>query len=178
MIVPVLVPSPQGDLTKTHHKAQPPHELSTPFHCFYHPCTLGKIPSKGVGSILLQFALPIKCQITSPQQALVVNQWKQSFFLISLHTGRAGQKHPSNSNIMAEPIGGFWSSPLPPSSGLVFTPLICPLLNIVSMLVHQYLTVYSIGLWSHKQTSMHVYCRDSPGSKSLQTGLPRAGNSQ
>ena len=25
--------SPRGDLTKNHHKAQPPHEISTPFHC-------------------------------------------------------------------------------------------------------------------------------------------------
>ena len=24
---------PKGDLTKTHHKAQPPLEVSTPFHC-------------------------------------------------------------------------------------------------------------------------------------------------
>ena len=64
-----------GDLTKIHHKAQQPHEVSPHSTALtrwlYHPFSLAKKPSNYLK----------KCQVLSTQLFVVVDWWKHPLFL-------------------------------------------------------------------------------------------------
>ena len=56
-----------GGLTETHRKAQLPHKVSTPFHCFHQMILPSLFTSRD------PLILPEKCQITSSQPLLVLD---------------------------------------------------------------------------------------------------------
>ena len=84
---------PWGNLTKTHHKAQPPHEVSTSlFHC----CLLS------LDDITISFHYQKSPQITSKSVKLHLHNHFRGRLVKTLlildsdydYAGKAGQKHP------------------------------------------------------------------------------------
>ena len=79
--LPVTFTPREGDLTKTQHKAKPPHEVSTPFHCSDQMI----LPSLFTGKNPLNLALKMANYISTTTFTLVVlDLWKHPSFLISL----------------------------------------------------------------------------------------------
>ena len=99
-----FVQSQGADLAKNHHEAQPPHELSTPFHCSHQMI----LPSLSTGKNPLKS--PQKesnYHFTTTFSGRLVKTPSVSRFH---YAGTASQNTPKTWK-MAEPIGGFWSSP-------------------------------------------------------------------
>ena len=88
MNFPLFIGS-RGNLTKIHHKAQPSHEVITPFH-IPHSTTDFAIPfhlQKSLNITTKGVILPLNDHFS------VVDLWKDPFFRFH-NAGTAGQKHP------------------------------------------------------------------------------------
>ena len=98
----------QGELTGIHHKAQLQHEGSTLYHCVFR-----KIELPVTKTFDSESQQPFK-NVKSPiHKALSLSDFrKHPFFLISL-SGYCWSKTPLHHERLSEPIGRFWSIPLP-----------------------------------------------------------------
>ena len=129
---------------------------SNPIHCSHKML----LPSFSPGKIPLNYMYLKKCQITIFSGRLV----KTPLLFLDFTMQVQLVKNTPQTRKMAEPIGGFWSSP--PPLGLVLALTHCHL---------YYLTVTVCTAWvsgSHKHAWV-LYL-----TKALHTGLPRACNSQ
>ena len=75
-------------MTKIHHKAQPPHEVNTSFHCS------NQVILPSLFTCRNPLKLPQKCQITSLQPLFSGNTPSSRFH----NAGTTGQKHHKNVN--------------------------------------------------------------------------------
>ena len=128
-----------GGLTETHRKAQPPHKVSTPFHCFHQMILPSLFTSRD------PLILPEKCQITSSQPLLVLDWWKHPLFLdFTMQVQLVKNTHKTWK--MAEPIAGFWASTSPLGELVEHAP------NVLNKWLSQvFLYSYWFGMywWSH-----------------------------
>ena len=83
----------KGDLTKIYHKAQPPHEVSTPFHCSHQMI----LPSLYTCKNPPNYHKNNQNTSLKVKQLFIGRHVKTSPFSIYFHyAGTAGQKHPWN----------------------------------------------------------------------------------